>query len=158
MAAAPFFIQPARKTDISSLVELEKMVFLASDGIINERQFKYHYRSSNLLYVAKSTSQTTECLGYILVLTRRKSARLYSMATAPSSENIGVAKALISHTLEKIRIRNIKKITLEVRKGNHKARKLYKSFGFREHCILYNYYGNEEDAIAMVRDSTPLTL
>jgi ribosomal-protein-alanine N-acetyltransferase len=154
MAATPFVIQPANENDIHSLVELEKRVFLDSDGKLSARQFKYHIQSNNLFYVAKPTQQTTVCLGYILLLVRIKSARLYSMAIMPTSQNLGMAKALIGHALESIRARNIKKITLEVRESNYRARKLYEFFDFKKIGTLHSYYGDKEDAIAMARDMT----
>lgn len=60
----------------------------------------------------------------------------------------GVGKRLMSY-LVWIAINNhVVNITLEVRKSNHVARNLYKSFGFREVALRRLYYG-DEDGILM---------
>mgnify|MGYP001046107313 CR=1 FL=1 len=43
----------------------------------------------------------------------------------------------------------IHEITLEVRKSNHVAIKLYESFGFKTVTIRENYYPNGESAFMM---------
>ena len=40
-------------------------------------------------------------------------------------------------------------MTLEVRRGNAAARRLYESLGFEEVGVRRNYYGSGEDALIM---------
>ena len=56
---------------------------------------------------------------------------------------------------ENIRIKNIhfseEKFLLEVNENNGKALKLYKKIGFEEIYVRKNYYGNNENAIIMMK-------
>lgn len=67
--------------------------------------------------------------------------------------NIGVATELISHTLNYCRMtKEIQNITLEVRKDNETAIKLYKKQGFKEVGTYTNKYvidGKNYDALIM---------
>ena len=56
---------------------------------------------------------------------------------------------------ENIRIKNIhfsgEKFLLEVNENNIKALKLYKKIGFEQISVRKNYYGNNENAIIMMK-------
>jgi len=59
---------------------------------------------------------------------------------------LGIASKLIESIINKNYLENI---TLEVRKSNNIAIKMYKKIGFNECAIRKNYYGSE-DAILMI--------
>ena len=56
---------------------------------------------------------------------------------------------------ENVEIKNIhfsgNKFLLEVNENNVKALKLYKKTGFEKIFVRKNYYGNNEDAIIMIK-------
>ncbi|GMG95679.1 ribosomal protein S18-alanine N-acetyltransferase [Tepidimicrobium xylanilyticum] len=63
---------------------------------------------------------------------------------------LGLGKALLEGLIQICVDRNIRAITLEVRKSNEVAKSLYKKYGFIEYGIRPNYYhDNNEDAIIM---------
>lgn len=63
---------------------------------------------------------------------------------------IGVGKKIIEGLIELCKNNSINSMTLEVRKSNIVAQKLYKKYGFVEAGIRPNYYSDDkEDAIIM---------
>lgn len=65
-------------------------------------------------------------------------------------QNHGIGTKLINYVIEKYKGK-CKNITLEVRKDNEKAIKLYKKVGFVENAIRKNYY-NGVDGILMEKE------
>ncbi|HET6336557.1 MAG TPA: ribosomal protein S18-alanine N-acetyltransferase [Polyangiales bacterium] len=76
--------------------------------------------------------------------------QLMNVATLPELQKRGHGSALLVDLLQHGRERQVKLVTLEVRRSNAAARSLYVSFGFRELGIRQRYYSdNGEDAIVM---------
>ncbi len=76
--------------------------------------------------------------------------QLMNVATLPDLQRRGHGSALLSDLLQHARERQVKLVTLEVRRSNAAARSLYTSFGFRELGVRQRYYSdNGEDAIVM---------
>ena len=68
----------------------------------------------------------------------------------PEQQKKGIATKLLEYVIEMSTIKKCSSISLEVRKSNIAARKLYKKMGFEEVSIRKNYYGSE-DAIVYMR-------
>lgn len=62
--------------------------------------------------------------------------------------NKKIGTQLLEHLIKISKEKEVKNITLEVRKSNKVARHLYKKIGFKEVAIRKYYYG-DEDAILM---------
>jgi [ribosomal protein S18]-alanine N-acetyltransferase len=76
--------------------------------------------------------------------------QLMNVATLPELQKRGHGSALLVDLLQHARERQVKLVTLEVRRSNDAARSLYVTFGFRELGIRQRYYSdNGEDAIVM---------
>lgn len=86
---------------------------------------------------------------YVLGRKINPEAEIYRVATRATHRNLGLAKGLISHLIEKEK-GEITDIFLEVRNSNVNAIKLYTGVGFKEISRRKNYYKNPcEDAINM---------
>jgi len=65
------------------------------------------------------------------------------------------ASRLLAHIIETGRVRKCRFVTLEVRRSNAAAARLYRRFGFRAVGVRPNYYAeDQEDAIVMLLDLT----
>lgn len=74
-------------------------------------------------------------------------AHLITFAVHPSYRRRGLGKILLSHIMEEVRKKGIKRATLEVRKSNYPAQALYEGFGFKKVAIRPHYYHDtNEDA------------
>lgn len=76
--------------------------------------------------------------------------QVMNIATLPDMRRQGHASALLLDLIQTGREREVRWITLEVRKSNVAARALYAKFGFTEQGIRQRYYSdNGEDAVVM---------
>ncbi len=144
-----FTITPAEVQDIDSLLALEKRVFIAADGLLSKRSFRYHLGSKNILLVARQNCPTKPVIGYLLVFVRTQSARLYSLAIHPDFQRHGVARSLYTHASAILKSKNIHKLSLELRPSNTAAFKFYQSLGFEKKTTRPNYYGDGENALCL---------
>jgi [ribosomal protein S18]-alanine N-acetyltransferase len=78
---------------------------------------------------------------------------LLNIATHPQARRVGHASRLLAHITDFGRRRNCRFVTLEVRRSNAAAQRLYRRFGFCAAGVRPNYYAeNQEDAILMLLD------
>ena len=78
---------------------------------------------------------------------------LLNLATHPSERRSGHASRLLGRIIDVGRERQCRFVTLEVRRSNAAALRLYRRFGFRAVGIRPNYYAeDQEDAIVMLLD------
>jgi ribosomal-protein-alanine N-acetyltransferase len=80
---------------------------------------------------------------------------LLNIATHPQARRAGHASRLLAHIVALGRRRGCRLVTLEVRRSNAAAQRLYRRFGFRPVGVRPNYYAeDQEDAIVMLLDLT----
>ena len=78
-----------------------------------------------------------------------------NLAVRPECRGGGVGRALLEFVLRLGAGLGARRATLEVRRSNHAALKLYESLGFHEAGVRKNYYaGPVEDALILWREST----
>ena len=142
-------IESARMQDLDALLKLESEAFSAADWMLSRRAFRYHLLSNNLLLVARQSRNDPTPIAYILVLKRKKTARIYSLAVSPAFRRQGIASQLFKEALDDCIASQLYKVRLEVRASNHKAISLYKALGFQEHAVCPDYYQDHEDACRM---------
>lgn len=76
-----------------------------------------------------------------------------NLATHPGERRAGHASRLLAHIIDVGRERKCRVATLEVRRSNAAALRLYRRFGFRAVGVRPNYYAeDQEDAIVMLLD------
>jgi [ribosomal protein S18]-alanine N-acetyltransferase len=76
-----------------------------------------------------------------------------NLATHPNERRLGHASRLLARLIEVGRQRKCRFVTLEVRRSNAAALRLYRRFGFRAAGVRPNYYAeDQEDAIVMLLD------
>jgi ribosomal-protein-alanine N-acetyltransferase len=73
--------------------------------------------------------------------TKAASARILSIAVAPSWRGRGLAKAMMAAALDYFRDRKAERVRLEVRPDNAPAIKVYKDFGFAAAGLTYDSQG-----------------
>ncbi|HEX9061842.1 MAG TPA: ribosomal protein S18-alanine N-acetyltransferase [Clostridia bacterium] len=76
-----------------------------------------------------------------------------NIAVHPEYRRNGIGSALLEKLIEFSVSQNIKRMTLEVRKSNMYARKLYEKYGFLDGGFRKAYYAdNNEDAVIMWKE------
>lgn len=75
-----------------------------------------------------------------------------NIAVHPEFRRCGAASRILDEIIRMCDENNIKDITLEVRKSNYAAQKLYEKYAFKAEGLRKRYYAdNNEDAIIMWR-------
>ena len=74
---------------------------------------------------------------------------ILNVAVHPELRRGGIGMALMAEAINEAKAKNIRLVTLEVRRSNVAARSLYRKLNFEERRLRTNYYGPGEDAIVM---------
>ncbi len=81
-------------------------------------------------------------------------AHVTNIAIHPKFRGMNLGSFLLKTMIEYVHNIEVFKMTLEVRRSNEGARKLYRKFGFKDLGVRPKYYSdNNEDAIIMWKES-----
>ena len=91
-----------------------------------------------------------KAVGYIGVWKIIDEGHITNLAVHSDYRNLGIGSMLVSKLLSLCKENDVNAFTLEVRKSNTVAQRLYEKFGFKEEGIRKGYYeDNNEDAVIM---------
>ena len=94
-----------------------------------------------------------KAVGYIGVWRIIDEGHITNVAVHSDYRGLGIGSMLVSELLSLCKKDGINSFTLEVRKSNEIAQKLYRKYGFEERGIRKKYYeDNKEDAVIMWLD------
>ncbi|HKA88266.1 MAG TPA: ribosomal protein S18-alanine N-acetyltransferase [Haliangiales bacterium] len=145
-------IVPMRPPDLDEIMEIERLSYKhpwARQVFIEELDREW----AHVDVLRERTDKRSRVIGFINYWLVRDEVHVLNVSVHPDDRRKGHASRLIAHVVEYARRRSSRFVTLEVRRGNHGALKLYRSFGFRSVGIRPNYYAEEgEDAIVMLLD------
>jgi ribosomal-protein-alanine N-acetyltransferase len=100
-----------------------------------------------LYLVAMAGEEVAGYAGSWLVLDE---SHVTNIAVAPNWRRKGIAKRLMEHLMQTSLHQGANRITLEVRRTNEGAQKLYEDFGFHMSGVRKGYYtDNNEDGLIM---------
>lgn len=146
-------IRPMRRGDLQEVLDLEKECFPHpwTRGMLEEEL----RRDNGAFLVAHLDSQLSGYAGVIYIL---EEGHVTNLAVRVSERRQGVAARLLLRLIEESAGRGIRFLTLEVRRSNHPAIRLYEKFGFTAIGERRRYYlDDDEDALIMWTEdiSTP---
>jgi ribosomal-protein-alanine N-acetyltransferase len=108
-------------------------------------------RGVSYCYVAKDEAGAT--VGFCCFWRVLDELHINNLAVWPSHRRSGVATALLSHVLAQGAALGAHRATLEVRRSNEPARRLYERFGFTVMNVRRAYYTKPvEDALVLGRE------
>lgn len=88
--------------------------------------------------------------GYCGMFQSFDEADITNVAVEEKSRGLGIAEAMLRELMERGKERGVSAYTLEVRRGNAPARRLYEKLGFERVGIRKNFYEKPvEDAVIM---------
>lgn len=128
-------------------------------SILENSSFKNPFNKENLLYeISKNPVsrfyvlvQEDKIIGFIDFWVTFDSATIDQICVKEEERNKGFASLLLENAINDVRNEGVEFFTLEVRKSNINAIKLYEKFGFQHVTIKPKYYDDGEDAIYMVK-------
>lgn len=146
----PTIIRNAHPADIDALLRIEAACF--ETDRISRRSFRRFFSSPTARLIVAET-RTGELVGYALVLLRTNSAtaRIYSLAVLDTAKGSGVGSQLLAGAEALARELRCRRLVLEVRDTNARARSLYERHGFHADRALHGYYQDGADGQRYVR-------
>ena len=138
-------IRKAKTSDVASLYALEQELFSHENYPLSKSSFAYHLRN-NLLFVAEIEGKI---VGYVLVLIKRKNAKLYSIGVNKLYRGKKISQMLLKTISKELIYLEFSTLLLEVRIDNKTAISLYEKFGFSKAKILKTFYKDGCDAYLM---------
>ncbi len=152
-ALHPFHIRRMQPEDLAAVMSIQRVAFRNPWSTELVRRELTHEWSTILLAEEPTPEGSMRLLGFSIFWLVQDELHILNVATAPEHRHRGVARAVLSATLDEARDHRCTVATLEVRRSNEAALNLYRSFGFRAVGIRPNYYVEEgEDALVMVLD------
>jgi ribosomal-protein-alanine N-acetyltransferase len=152
-ASGPYRIRRMRTEDLPAVMEIEKVAFRNPWSAELLRRELTHEWSTIFLAEEIIDERQTRLLGFSIFWLIQDELHILNVATAPEQRRRGVARTVLTATLQEAQRQKCSVATLEVRRSNEPAISLYRSFGFRAVGVRPNYYAEEgEDAIVMVLD------
>lgn len=93
-----------------------------------------------------------ELVGFAFIMVNENNAaHLTTIGVAPEHRGRGLAKRLLQHIEDALRVREVGTIMLEVRVANIEARSLYSRLGYTVVQRIARYYNNGEDCFLMMK-------
>jgi ribosomal-protein-alanine N-acetyltransferase len=138
--------RPMKQSDLPAIMEIEHRSF--SDPW-SELSFTDELMTNDLAYyvVAIVDGNIAGYAGMWVVL---EEAQITNVAIHPDYRNSGLGKGIVSYLIELAQELGANEMTLEVRKSNQIAQRLYRNLGFKVIGQRKGYYpDNGEDAILM---------
>ena len=89
-------------------------------------------------------------VGYAGAIYASEIADIALVAVDPAFRRQNIAESAVKALIDKLILKGVEKIFLEVRRSNTPAKALYNKVGFKEIGIRKNYYEDAEDAIVML--------
>ena len=145
-------VLPMRLSDLDSVMEIERLSFQGPwtrQVFIDELEREFAHVDVVHQRVPGGSLAVAFC-NYWLV---HDEVHILNIACHPDKRRQGHAGRLLEHMIHFARRHRCRQISLEVRRRNQGAHKLYRGYGFRAVGIRPNYYVEDrEDAIVMVLD------
>lgn len=131
--------------DLDEVVEIEHATFSQP---WSKQGFLDTLKNKDTLYLV--AEENGEIIGYLGLWQSFEEADITNVAVKKTARRKGTATALLEEAGRKAKLRGITALTLEVRKSNEAAIRLYEKQGFRSVGIRPGFYDMpKEDAVIM---------
>lgn len=134
--------------DVAEIAELEKVCF-SDPWSENSIASELHNPLSCWLVAVENN----RVVGYVGSQTVLDGSDMMNIAVAPDFRRMGIAQAMVSNLIGRLKERNSRCLILEVRVSNLPAIALYEKMGFIQVGRRRNYYQNpKEDALILRKE------
>ena len=140
-------IRPMETEDLPEILALENELFPESPWPREEFLYEMNDNPFSFLFVEVQDGVIAGYLDYWIMY---ENAQLCNIGVRTSYKRRGIGRKLLNYCIEQAQIAGCEYLSLEVRKSNTPAIRLYESAGFIDAAVRKNYYEDGEDARLMV--------
>lgn len=148
-----FEIVPMRATDLDDIMDIERQSFRAPwsrQVFVEELDRDWAH-----VDVIKARLPEAPVLAFVNYWLVRDEVHILNVAVRPEARRQGHGARLLEHVIAFAVRQKCRYLTLEVRRSNAGAIRLYRKYGFRPVGVRPNYYVEDrEDAIVMLLELT----
>lgn len=138
--------------DLPEVMRIERAAFRYPWSELMLRSEMAHEWAHLLIAESEKGAGRSAMLGFIVFWIICGELHVLNVAVDPTAQGQGVGRGLMDAAMDRARRAEVTYATLEVRRTNRVAIRLYESFGFRTTAIRPKYYvENDEDALVMGR-------
>lgn len=142
-------IDPLR--DLDAVVEIERVSFA---NPWTREMFEHELEHASVSHTLVVRTPAARVAGYCIFWVVFDEVHVNNLAVSPEDRRAGLGRALLRAALTRGAALGGRRATLEVRRSNDAAIRLYDSFGFRVRGVRTAYYSNPvEDALVLGLDS-----
>ena len=106
-------------------------------------------KTSKIFIISESQNNTKTVLGFCAARFAFETAEITNFAVLPQAQRKHFGTEIFTHTLNFLKARGVKEITLEVSSANIPAQEFYKKFKFARVSVRKKFYNMEEDALIL---------
>ncbi|NLY89855.1 MAG: ribosomal protein S18-alanine N-acetyltransferase [Firmicutes bacterium] len=142
-------VEPMQLEDLPEILVIEKLSFPVP---WSKQAFLYELLNNEyaLYLVAR---ENHEVCGYIGMWRIIDEGHITNLAVHPAYRRRGIGRLLLKALIQKGKKHGLRRLTLEVRRSNLAAQRLYMEFGFVQVGVRPRYYqDNQEDALIMWKE------
>ena len=145
-------IRKMEEEDLPMVMEIENLCFIKPWSEKNFLYEMYENPFANLWVIEMSNASLglKSVVGFVDYWQTFDSGTLCQIAIHPELQGNGIGSQLLDEVVKDAYAKKIRTMTLEVRRSNEKAIKLYKKFGFVYSHVKEGYYDDGEDALYMI--------
>lgn len=138
-------IEPMQLADVEQVAALDEKCFPTP---WSESAYITEVHNHSAYYVVARLGE--KVVGYAGAWLIMDESHITTIGVDPKYQRQGIGERLLANLLREAIRRGIERSTLEVRKFNHVAQRLYRKYGFHAVAVRKGYYtDNNEDAIIM---------
>jgi [ribosomal protein S18]-alanine N-acetyltransferase len=138
--------------DLPRILEIERLAFpqpWSLDSFKRELMLPFSRIVVAIQVQAVQAETRGQPAGFLCRWLVADECHILNVAVHPELRRGGIGMALMADAIDEAKAKNIRLVTLEVRRSNVAARSLYRRLSFKERRLRTNYYGPGEDAIVM---------
>jgi len=137
-----------RGEDLREVLEIERGSFDNPwSGALFLQELRIPF--SRILVIRPADEVAAPIVGYLCRWFVADEVHVLNVAVHPRYRRRGIGAVLMEEALREAHGRKAEAVTLEVRRSNLGARRLYAALAFEEVGVRRNYYGRGEDALIM---------
>ena len=142
-------VREATVRDLPRILEIERLAF-AEPWSLDSFRRELMLPFSRIMVAARSPTEADgQLAGFLCRWLVADECHILNIAVHPKLRRGGIGRALMAEAINEAKAKQIRLVTLEVRRSNLAARSLYRKLSFEERRLRSNYYGPGEDAIVM---------